>query len=87
MKKSTLEQKKAAAEAKLNRINESIKVEGNQRLKLLGLVAEKLLVDNQFKTAFINKALETLTYSKLKKLKLTDRYGNDIAERLVSDSK
>ncbi|GLR63596.1 hypothetical protein [Marinospirillum insulare] len=87
MKTRKLEQQIAEQEAKTARLETRLKEAHNQRFKLLGMVAEELLNDPSFKTAFNEKALELLSYNELKELELTDRYGNDIAERLTSVSK
>lgn len=87
MKIRKLEQQIAEQEAKNARLKTRLKEARNQRFKLLGMVAEELLDDPSFKTAFNKKAEELLSYNELKELELTDRYGNDIAERVTSVSK
>lgn len=87
MKIRKLEQQIAENEEKKARLETQLKEACNQRLKLLGMVAEKLLNDPRFKTVFNDTAVELLTHNELKILELTDRYGNDIAERLTSISK
>ena len=80
MKISKVQQQHAVAKTKTARLETRIKAAGNQRLKLLGLIAEKLLNDGKFNTLFNNTAASLLSYSDLQLLDLVDRYGNNITD-------
>lgn len=72
MTRKTIEQKIAAKEAELAKLNERVKAIDNARFLLLGKVADTLLNDAVFSAALVNAARTQLSAAQFKQLRLVD---------------